>query len=107
MTSGNERLTSLPSDDLDAFADTKPFAPQHDYDTYNAAIAKTLQTKTEPSFDEKFERYADYYDTLMQTRRQLATCTDEARIEQKQKKIQLHIRLVQTYRTLDDARDGE
>ncbi|WP_149752540.1 hypothetical protein [Rubripirellula obstinata] len=100
-------MTRISIDDLDAFADTKPFAPQHDYDAYNAVIAKTLQTKTEPSFDEKFQRYADYYDTLMQTRRQLATCTDEARIKQKRKKIQLHTRLVQIYRTLDDARDGE
>ena len=83
------------------------FAPQHDYGSYKAAIGKRLQSKTEPSFNEKFQRYADYHNTLMKTRRQLATYTDEARVQRKREKIELHIRMVQAYRGFDDAIDGK
>ena len=107
MGNRNEKLTNLRIDKLNALADTKVFAPQHDYDAYNAVVAESLQTKTEPSFDQKFQRYADYFNTLMQTRQQIATCTDEVRIQQRREKIQTRLRLLQIYRATDNIRDGK
>jgi len=81
------------------------FAPQHDYDLYNAVVAQRRRSRTEPSMEEKFQRYADYYNTLIQTRRKLRVPSDEARVERKLEKIQRHIRLVEIYKALDNFRN--
>lgn len=84
-----------------------PFAPEHDYEAYNAAIEKRLKSRAEPSVGEKFQKYADYYDVLMQARRQIAGNFAEDRLQQKLAKFQRHAQLVQIYKTLDRVRNGK
>lgn len=82
------------------------FAPQHDYLAYNAAVAKQLQTQAPLSVEEKFQRYAAYYNTLVQARRPLGG-DSEARMEQKRVKIRLHARIVQIYHAVDQLRHAK
>ena len=58
------------------------------------------------SVEQKFQRYADYFDTLLQAQRQLAGSSD-ARINQKRAKILAHARLAKIYGTLDGVSDEE
>jgi len=82
------------------------FAPQHDYLAYNAAVAKQLQTQAPLSVEEKFQRYAAYYNTLVQARRPLGGGS-EARMEQKRETIRLHARIVQIYHAVDQLRHAK
>ena len=85
------------------------FAPQHDYHAYNAAVAKQLQAQAPLSIEEKFQRYAAYYNTLVQARRPLAGVSEArmARMEQKREKIRLHARIVQIYHAVDQFRHAK
>jgi hypothetical protein len=83
------------------------FAPQHDYDAYNAEIAKKRQSGTEPSVAEKFQKYADYFNVLMQARQRLAGGSNEDRIQRKHEKFQRHVQQIQIYNSLDQLSNGE
>ena len=77
------------------------FAPKHDYEAYNAAVESALSMRPERSIREKFDRYAEYYDALIEARRELMG-EDLSRPERKMEKIKNHSRLVQIYHALDD-----
>lgn len=81
-----------------------PFAPKHDYEFYNAAMANRLQSQPDPGIETKFQRYADYYNTMLQTRQQLGG-SSEARLNQKRETIIAHARLLTIYRSLDGLSD--
>ncbi|TWT89553.1 hypothetical protein [Neorhodopirellula pilleata] len=83
------------------------FAPQHDYKAYNSAIMKRSQKQDEPNMEEKFRRYADYYNTLFQSRRKLASPIQQNRQELKKEKIETHANLVRIFRSLERIRDGK
>ena len=82
-----------------------PFVPQQDYDAYNSAVAKQLQSRTEPSIDEKLQKYVDFYNALIQARRQLGRNSTEVKMQHKREKLQRHVRLVQVFNALDRLRD--
>jgi hypothetical protein len=83
------------------------FAPQHDYNAYNAEIAKKRQSRTEPGVAEKFQKYANYFNALMQARQRLAGESNEDRIQRKHEKFQRHFQQIQIYNALDQLSHGE
>ncbi|MDB4766966.1 hypothetical protein OAG71_04680 [bacterium] len=76
------------------------FAPKHNYEAYNAAVEKELVERPERSIQEKFDQYAEYYDTLMAARHELLS-EDASRLDRKMEKIKNHLRVVQIYQALD------
>ncbi len=82
------------------------FAPLHDYEAYDAAVANRLHSRTELSAEQKFLRYADFYNTLLRARSQLAEPA-EFHLDQKRAKILAHAQLLTNFRLWDNSKNEE
>ncbi len=91
------------------------FAPQQNWEIYAQAIresqtARELTQAAPPSMQEKFRRYAGYFDVLHQARRDLQARSnldwDIAQELRWREKIDLRLRLLTIFRA-QDARNGQ